>query len=77
MNPDELKAAALKYHAEPKPGKIGIDITKPCRTQKELALAYTPGVAAPVREIAADPQNAYRYTSKGNLVAVKIGRAHV
>ena len=70
MTPDELKAAALKYHAEPTPGKIGIDITKPCRTQKELALAYTPGVAAPVREIAADPQNAYRYTSKGNLVAV-------
>ena len=70
MTPDELKAAALKYHAEPTPGKIGIDITKPCRTQNELALAYTPGVAAPVREIAADPQNAYRYTSKGNLVAV-------
>ena len=70
MTPEELKAAALKYHAQPTPGKIGIDITKPCRTQKELALAYTPGVAAPVREIAADPQKAYLYTSKGNLVAV-------
>ena len=70
MNPEELKAAALKYHAQPTPGKIGIDITKPCRTQNELALAYTPGVAAPVREIAADPQKAYLYTSKGNLVAV-------
>ena len=62
--------AALAYHAEPRPGKICIHSTKACHTQTELALAYTPGVAAPVHEIARDPENAYRYTAKGNLVAV-------
>ncbi len=67
---DELKRAALEYHAFPRPGKIGIAITKPCATQYDLGLAYTPGVAAPVREIAKDPEAAYRYTAKGNLVAV-------
>jgi len=67
---DDLKRRALAYHAEPKPGKIATAITKPCEDQNDLSLAYTPGVAAPVREIAADPQNAYRYTGKGNLVAV-------
>jgi len=67
---DDLKQRALAYHAEPKPGKIATAITKPCEDQNDLSLAYTPGVAAPVREIAADPQNAYRYTGKGNLVAV-------
>lgn len=67
---DELKQQALNYHAEPIPGKIGIEITKPCHTQHELALAYTPGVAEPVRKIAIDPEAAYKYTSKGNLVAV-------
>ena len=66
----ELRQAALDYHAEPTPGKIGLAITKPCATQAELALAYTPGVAEPVREIALDPEAAYRYTAKGNLVAV-------
>ncbi len=65
-----LKQAALDYHEHPTPGKLGIAITKPCDTQRELALAYTPGVAEPVREIAADPDAAYRYTAKGNLVAV-------
>ncbi len=64
------KQAALDYHEHPTPGKLGIAITKPCDTQRELALAYTPGVAEPVREIAADPDAAYRYTAKGNLVAV-------
>ncbi len=64
------KQAALDYHAQPTPGKIGIATTKPCATQAELALAYTPGVAEPVRAIAADPEAAYRYTIKGNLVAV-------
>ena len=64
------KQAALDYHAQPTPGKIGIATTKPCTTQAELALAYTPGVAEPVREIARDPDAAYRYTIKGNLVAV-------
>ncbi len=67
---DDLKQRALAYHAEPTPGKIATAITKSCEDQNDLSLAYTPGVAAPVREIAADPQNAYRYTGKGNLVAV-------
>jgi len=62
--------AALDYHARPIPGKIATAITKPCATQAELSLAYTPGVAAPVREIARDPQAVYRYTAKGNLVGV-------
>jgi len=62
--------AALTYHAEPQPGKIATAITKPCESQAQLSLAYTPGVAAPVRAIAADPQLAFRYTGKGNLVAV-------
>lgn len=61
---------ALDYHEKPVPGKIGTAITKPCETQQELSLAYTPGVAAPVREIASDPMAAYRYTNKGNTVAV-------
>ncbi len=67
---DDLKQRALAYHAEPKPGKIATAITKPCEDQNDLSLAYTPGVAAPVREIAADAEMAYRYTGKGNLVAV-------
>ncbi len=65
-----LKQAALDYHAYPTPGKIALAITKPCATQDDLALAYTPGVAEPVRAIAEDPHNAYRYTAKGNLVAI-------
>jgi malate dehydrogenase (oxaloacetate-decarboxylating)(NADP+) len=67
---DDLKIAALDYHALPTPGKIGVEPTKPCATQQDLALAYTPGVAEPVRAIADDPEAAYRYTIKGNLVAV-------
>jgi len=67
---ETLKAEALAYHQHPKPGKIAIEITKSTETQKDLSLAYTPGVAAPVLEIAEDPENAYKYTSKGNLVAV-------
>ena len=67
---DERKQAALDYHARPEPGKISIAISKPCSTQHDLGLAYTPGVAEPVRAIAADPDAAYRYTIKGNLVAV-------
>ncbi len=66
----DRKQAALDYHAQPKPGKIGMSITKSCLTQEDLSLAYTPGVAEPVRAIHADPEAAYRYTSKGNLVAV-------
>ena len=66
----DRKQAALAYHAEPSPGKIAIAITKPCLTQEDLSLAYTPGVAEPVRAIATDPEAAFRYTAKGNLVAV-------
>ena len=61
---------ALDYHQFPKPGKIAIEISKPTETQKDLSLAYTPGVAVPVLEIEKDPENAYKYTAKGNLVAV-------
>jgi malate dehydrogenase (oxaloacetate-decarboxylating)(NADP+) len=69
-NSDDLKQQALDYHAGGRPGKLAIKITKPCDTQQELSLAYTPGVAAPVRAIAETPDDAYRYTNKGNLVAV-------
>jgi len=64
------KEAALNYHSEGQPGKISITPTKPMETQYELGLAYTPGVAYPVLEIAEKPELAYEYTSKGNLVAV-------
>lgn len=67
---EERKRAALDYHAEPTPGKLAIAISKPCGTQDELGLAYTPGVAEPVRAIVAEPDSAYRYTAKGNLVGV-------
>lgn len=67
---DSLKSRALAYHEHPKPGKLSVDSSKPCLTQEDLSLAYTPGVAAPVREIHNDPEAAYRYTNKGNLVAV-------
>lgn len=66
-----LREDALNYHTqEGKPGKIAVVPTKPLTTQRDLSLAYTPGVAEPVKEIALDPENAYLYTSKGNLVAV-------
>ena len=61
---------ALHYHEFPVPGKLSVNSTKPCETADDLALAYTPGVAEPVLAIAKDPSNAYRYTNKGNLVAV-------
>jgi len=66
----DLKQAALDYHQFPKPGKLSVESSKPCATQEDLSLAYTPGVAEPVREINRDPANAYKYTNKGNLVAV-------
>jgi len=66
----DINAAALLYHERPSPGKIGIALTKPAQTQRDLSLAYTPGVAEPVRRIHADADNAYKYTGKGNLVAV-------
>jgi malate dehydrogenase (oxaloacetate-decarboxylating)(NADP+) len=68
---DELKEKALRYHTMGgRPGKIEVVPTKPCQTADELSLAYTPGVAKPVLEIADNPEDAYKYTSKGNLVAV-------
>src|SRR5213080_1359804 len=60
---------ALDYHAQGRPGKIQVSPTKPFKNQRDLSLAYTPGVAEPCREIAARPGDAYAYTAKGNLVA--------
>ena len=65
-----LREAALHFHEFPKPGKLEIQPTKPLGNQRDLALAYSPGVAAPCEEIAADPDTVTRYTSRGNLVAV-------
>ncbi|WP_407933205.1 NADP-dependent malic enzyme [Bdellovibrio reynosensis] len=65
-----LDQEALVYHQQPKPGKIEVISSKPCMTEKDLALAYSPGVAAPCKEIAKDPAKVYDYTAKGNLVAV-------
>jgi len=70
MTIKNLKQDALNYHEHPTPGKLAIKITKPTLSQYDLSLAYTPGVAEPVRKIAANPDAAYRYTAKGNLVAV-------
>ena len=64
------KEEALRYHAEGKPGKIEVVPTKPYSTQMDLSLAYSPGVAEPCLEIEKNPLDAYKYTSKGNLVAV-------
>ena len=66
----ELRRAALEYHEFPTPGKVAIASTKQMVNQRDLALAYSPGVAAACEEIVADPANAFRYTSRGNLVAV-------
>ncbi len=70
MSDADDRAKALEYHEFPKPGKVSIQPTKPFVTSADLSLAYTPGVAAPVEEIARNAENAYRYTNKGNLVAV-------
>lgn len=64
------KEDVLQYHSMPVPGKLAVVPTKPCRTQRDLSLAYTPGVAIPCKEIERDPSLAYKYTAKGNLVAV-------
>ncbi|HEU4460401.1 MAG TPA: NADP-dependent malic enzyme [Methylibium sp.] len=66
----ELRRAALEYHEFPTPGKVAIAATKQLLNQRDLALAYSPGVAAACEEIVADPTNAFRYTARGNLVAV-------
>ena len=70
MEDDGLREDALEYHASKPAGKITVVPTKPHGTQRELSLAYSPGVAYPCKEIESDPDSAYKYTSKGNLVAV-------
>ena len=65
-----LRQAALKYHEFPQPGKLSVTPTKQLVNQHDLALAYSPGVAAACEEIVADPLNAFRYTARGNLVGV-------
>ena len=66
----QLRQAALEYHEFPTPGKISVTPTKQVTNQRDLALAYTPGVAVACEEIAANPSDSYRYTARGNLVAV-------
>jgi malate dehydrogenase (oxaloacetate-decarboxylating)(NADP+) len=66
----QLRAAALEYHQIPRPGKISVTPTKGLLNQRDLALAYSPGVAAPCEEIVKDPNNSFKYTARGNLVAV-------
>ena len=70
MANNKLREDALAYHAQGRPGKIEVVPTKPYSSQRDLSLAYSPGVASPCLEIEKDPQDAYNYTSKGNLVAV-------
>src|SRR5580700_11646360 len=67
---DAFRQAALDYHRLPRPGKLAIEATKRMATQRDLALAYSPGVAAACEAIKADPNAAYDYTVRGNLVAV-------
>jgi malate dehydrogenase (oxaloacetate-decarboxylating)(NADP+) len=69
-DPEQRRSDALRYHAEPHPGKLSVEPSKPCSTQWDLSLAYTPGVAEPVRAIAADPATAFDYTTRANLVGV-------
>src|ERR1700740_675299 len=70
IRPTFTDQEALLFHSEGRPGKLEVVATKPMATQRDLSLAYSPGVAVPVLAIAADPQSAYDYTSQGNLVAV-------
>lgn len=70
MRKEQQKRAALVYHAKPRPGKTEVIPTKNYETQRDLALAYSPGVAIPCKEIEKNPSNVYKYTNKGNLVAV-------
>ncbi|MDO6706246.1 MULTISPECIES: malic enzyme-like NAD(P)-binding protein [unclassified Photobacterium] len=67
---EDFRQQALHYHAYPVPGKISVELSKPANTVEDLALAYSPGVAEPVREIAQNSENVYKYTGKGNMVAV-------
>src|SRR4030095_16341221 len=71
MQPNELrKQQALEYHSKGRPGKIEVVTTKEAKTQRDLSLAYSPGVAEPCKEIALNKEDVYKYTAKGNLVAV-------
>ena len=70
MQKDSRKQDALRYHSKGRPGKIEVVPTKEAKTQRDLSLAYSPGVAEPCKEIAANKENVYKYTAKGNLVAV-------
>ena len=70
MQNDLRKQQALEYHSKGKPGKIEVVPTKEAKTQRDLSLAYSPGVAEPCKEIAANKEDVYKYTAKGNLVAV-------
>src|SRR6218665_1591396 len=70
MQKDARKQQALEDHAKGRPGKIEVVPTKETKTQRDLSLAYSPGVAEPCKEIAANKENVYKYTAKGNLVAV-------
>lgn len=70
MTRESLEQSALNYHKYPTPGKISLKVTTPMATQRDLALAYSPGVAAPCLEIEKDPTKALDYTSRGNMVAV-------
>ncbi len=70
MDEEVLKQRALHYHEFPTPGKLGVHVTKPTNSQDDLSLAYSPGVAEPVLSIAENPDHVYRFTSKGNLIAV-------
>jgi len=70
MSNDKLTKDALDYHSKHRPGKIQVVPTKPTQTKRDLSLAYSPGVAAPCLAIAANPEDVYKYTAKGNLVAV-------
>ncbi|HET6768078.1 MAG TPA: hypothetical protein VFH08_11785, partial [Chitinophagaceae bacterium] len=71
MQPNELrKQQALEYHSKGRPGKIEVVPTKEAKTQRDLSLAYSPGVAEPCKEIAINKEDVYKYTAKGNLVAV-------
>src|SRR3954470_11619755 len=70
MSKELSKQQALEYHAKGRPGKIEVIPTKESKTQRDLSLAYSPGVAVPCLEIAANPEDVYKYTAKGNLVGV-------
>jgi len=70
MERNDFGKESLEYHSKGRPGKIEVIASKPCRTQRDLSLAYTPGVAEPCQEIYKNPLDVYKYTSKGNLVAV-------